>query len=375
MNRKVIAAGHICLDITPAFTHVKARTVNEILQPGHLTEVGPADVHTGGSAANTGLALKFFGIDVTLAGKIGNDIFGDMILKILEQYHADAYMSRTDRESTSYSIVVAPAGIDRMFLHNPGANDLFTHEDIPQRFVEDADLFHFGYPTQMRAMFVDNGRGLIDLLKRVHRAGAAVSLDTSVVDPLSEAGQQNWYGILEKALPYVDIFAPSIEELCFMLDRERLERWNEQAGGGDITMIPDLEKDIVPLADQCLKMGAGIVLVKCGVKGLYCSAAGKERLAGLTGKIGIDPLKWDRYSHFEEAYAADTVLSATGAGDTCVAAFLAAMLSGEEPGDAMRLAAGTGACCVEAYDALSGLKDFDNLKERIAAGWDKYSVL
>jgi len=37
----------------------------------------------------------------------------------------------------------------------------------------------------------------------------------------------------------------------------------------------------------------------------------------------------------------------------------------------MHLAAATGASCVEAYDALSGLKSFEELKRKIEAGWKK----
>ena len=67
----------------------------------------------------------------------------------------------------------------------------------------------------------------------------------------------------------------------------------------------------------------------------------------------------------------DRVLSGTGAGDTSIAAFLKAVLDGYDPQMTMHLAAGTGASCVEAYDTLSGLRSFEKLKEKIAAGWKK----
>ena len=56
---KIISAGHICLDITPVFPDaVKGRSMEALLQPGKLLHMDAADVHTGGSVANTGLALK-----------------------------------------------------------------------------------------------------------------------------------------------------------------------------------------------------------------------------------------------------------------------------------------------------------------------------
>ena len=59
MKQKIIAAGHICLDITPVFPDtVRGQGMGELLQPGKLLHMEGADVHTGGSVANTGLALK-----------------------------------------------------------------------------------------------------------------------------------------------------------------------------------------------------------------------------------------------------------------------------------------------------------------------------
>ena len=58
----------------------------------------------------------------------------------------------------------------------------------------------------------------------------------------------------------------------------------------------------------------------------------------------------------------------TGAGK---AGFLTALLRGCGPARAVQLAAAAGACCVTAYDALSGLTDFDKMAARIDAGWAK----
>lgn len=87
MGKKIISAGHICIDITPVFSSSRSyETVGQALEPGKLIHMKPADVHTGGSVANTGLALKILGADVTLMGKIGDDAFGTMIQGILERY-------------------------------------------------------------------------------------------------------------------------------------------------------------------------------------------------------------------------------------------------------------------------------------------------
>ena len=147
--KKVIAAGHICLDITPVFPAGKQYdSQSSVLVPGRLIQMEAADVHTGGSVANTGLALKLLGCDVTLMGKVGDDAFGMMVRNILEKYGAGGLLTDPG-SSTSYSVVLAVPGQDRVFLHSPGANDTFTGGDIPEEALEEAALFHFGYPPLM----------------------------------------------------------------------------------------------------------------------------------------------------------------------------------------------------------------------------------
>ena len=371
MDKKVIAAGHICLDITPVFPEKRVSGVGEMLAPGKLIQMGKADVHTGGAVANTGLALKILGADVSLMGKVGTDAFGDMVLESLKKYDAEEGMIRESSATTSYSVVLAIPGVDRIFLHHPGANDAFYAKDLPEEKLKNAALFHFGYPSLMRSMYENDGEELISLMKKAKEAGAATSLDLAAVDPASEAGKAPWRKILERTLPYVDFFVPSIEEVCFMLDRERYEEWQKRARGGDITEILDVEKDVEPVAELCMELGAKILLLKCGAPGMYLRTADQETLQRISPRLGLDAAAWAEKSVFERSYVPERILSGTGAGDTSIAAFLKAVLDGYDPVMALHLAAATGASCVTGYDALSGLKSFEELKEKIAAGWEK----
>ncbi len=234
---------------------------------GDLMHGFPVDVHTGGSVANTGLAMKILGADVTLMGKIGKDAFGDMIHNILKEYKAEKGMLVMEGESTSYSVILAVPGIDRIFLHNPGANDTFQADDVPQKELENASLFHFGYPPLMKKMYEHHGEELQKLMIKVKDTGAATSLDMAAVDSAADVGHIDWKQILEKVIPYVE-FMPSAEELCYMLDKERFADWQKRAGSQDITEILDIEKDIKPLAKQCMDFGAKVLLIKCGTPGI-----------------------------------------------------------------------------------------------------------
>lgn len=371
MKKKVIAAGHICIDITPIFPEKRVQSIGEILAPGKLIQMGNADVHTGGSVANTGLGMKILGADVTLMGKVGADAFGEMICNILKKYNAEEGMIVSETESTSYSVVLAIPGIDRIFLHNPGANNTFTTEDIPEAQLHNTALFHFGYPPIMESMYENDGEELLKLLKYVKAHDIATSLDLATVDAGSKAGSADWKTILQKVIPYVDFFAPSAEELCFMLDRERFEEWQKRANGRDITEILDIDKDVKPLADICMSLGAKVLLIKCGAPGMYYRTASLNVLEQIGKNLDLDAKAWEEKEGFEKSYIPEKVLSGTGAGDTSIAAFLTAMLEGNSVEECMQLATATGASCVAAYDALSGLKSFDELRKKIAAGWEK----
>ena len=372
VTKKVIVAGHICLDITPVFPDKKIHAGSELLQPGKLIQMGEADVHTGGAVANTGLAMKLLGADVSLMGKVGNDEFGDVIYHILEKYQAEDGLIRSNQESTSYSVVLAVPGIDRIFLHHPGANHSFCAADISAEQLNHATLFHFGYPPIMRSMYENNGEELLAVFQKAKKAGCATSLDMAAIDADSDAGHADWASILKRVIPFVDFFVPSAEELCYMLDRPRFEEWQKRANGSDITEVLDINQDIKPLADQCMAYGAKVLIIKCGALGMYYRTTSVEKMEQISRNIELNMPDWIDKEGFEHSYIPEKVLSATGAGDTSIAAFLTAMLEGDSLENCMHLAVATGASCVAAYDALSGLTTLNELRVKIAAGWKKH---
>lgn len=373
-RKKLVAAGHICLDITPAFPKEHVNRIGEILIPGRLIQMGKADVHTGGAVANTGLAMKILGADVALMGKVGKDAFGELVLSTLEGYGASEGMSISEESETSYSVVLAPYGIDRIFLHDSGANDSFSIEDLDFNIVKEASIFHFGYPPLMKRMSVEDGKELVEIFKRVKSLGVATSLDMASVDENSSWAKIDWKTIVKNVIPYVDFFVPSVEELCSMVDPGRFVEWQKRAKGGDIPSILSIEKDVKPLSDMLLSWGAKVLLIKCGAPGMYLRTNKIKVLEQIGGDISRDISEWAEISHFEKSYKPTQVLSGTGAGDTSIAAFLTAVSKGYPWDKCLQLAAATGACCVSAYDALSGLEPFEKLLEKIENGWEKQSM-
>ena len=241
-DAQVVVAGHICLDVIPTF-EARGGGLDTLLIPGKLVEVGPAVASTGGAVSNTGLALHRLGIPTKLIGKVGDDLFGTAILDLLRHYDdalADGMVIGRG-ESSSYTIVINPPGVDRIFLHSSGTNDTFGPDDVDIDQLAGAQIFHFGYPPVMRRMYANRGVELATLMERMKVEGLTTSLDMAYPDPASEAGQVDWMALLERVLPYVDVFLPSLDEILFMLDRPRHNALSEASTGELAASAPEAE--------------------------------------------------------------------------------------------------------------------------------------
>ncbi len=366
-----IAAGHICLDLIPDLSGNPTGEFAKRFAPGRLLTVGPVALATGGPVSNTGLALHKLGVPTQLIAKVGADLFGQAVRQIVAAH--DPQLERgmvTDaRVDTSYTVIINYPNADRIFLHHAGANDTFCGRDIDFALTRRAALFHFGYPPVMKMMYADQGVELAEILARVQNAGATVSLDLALPDPAAPAGRANWKIILERALPYVDVFLPSIEEILYMLRRDEYEALRARAPRGNILRLvtPELLSDV---ARQLLALGAKIVGLKLGALGFYLRTASRAQLQRMGGAQPTNLDAWSEREFWAPTFRVD-VVGATGAGDTTIAGFLAALLRDLEPADALTTAVAVGACNVEALDALSGLRTWDETQARIARGWTR----
>ena len=357
------------MDIIPVLP-AGTRRGDGIFTPGRLIQVGPAFLSTGGAISNTGLALHRLGLATRLLGKIGDDWIGRGILEILRSHGPGLAegMLVVPGEQSSYTVVLNPPDVDRIFLHCPGANDTFSATDVTSGRLGSARLFHFGYPPVMRRMYRDSGRELALLFRRVKRWGLATSLDMAGIDAASEAGRADWIGLLRNVLPYVDLFLPSIEETIQMLRPSFSGKRTKRCGAENSPTGID-GPVLRALADRLLEYGAAVVGLKLGERGFYLrTTADRSRLAGLSSAIPLRPDVWRDRELLAPCYRV-RVAGTTGAGDCAIAGFLAGLMHGLGPEDALQCAAGAGACCVERPDALSGVPSWTALRKRIRSGW------
>jgi sugar/nucleoside kinase (ribokinase family) len=158
-------------------------------------------------------------------------------------------------------------------------------------------------------------------------------------------------------LPYTDLFLPSIEELVFMLDRSHFEKLH-----GAVVPIREFER----LSAEALALGAKVVAVKAGSRGLYLrtspSLSGLGR--GKPERVG----DWESQEMWAPVFEVD-VQGTTGAGDATIAGLLMGWIKGLSPRDALLAAAAVGACCCEQADAVTGVRSWTETEARIQAGW------
>jgi len=363
-SQSIVVCGHLCLDIIPGFPPVEG--AQDWFRPGRLSIVGAPVISTGGAVSNVGLGLHSLGLPVRLAARIGDDAIGKLVWDRVTASGAGLAegIRRVKGEVTSYTVVLNPPGIDRVFFHCPGANDTFTDEDVTDQVLAGAAIVHFGYPPLMERIWSDGGKALERLLIRAKAGGARTSLDMSLPDPKSPSGKIDWNAFLARVLQHVDFFVPSVEELLFMTDRPRFESLGADGGGESI--IRDVSfSDLGRLAEAALAQGASAVLIKLGDRGAYLRT-GSSSPAGLDG--------WASRELYAPVFSVPAPAGTAGAGDATIAGFLASIYQCFPPEDALTMAVAVGGSCVEEPDAVSGIKSWEETVRRVRSGWPRAST-
>ncbi len=361
MPADVVVAGHIALDILPDMSMLKPE---QVIDAGKVYEIGNISYSTGGAVSNTGLALHRLGINVDLLAAVGDDWLGEAIIDYVRGFGAALgdNIQVVPGAASPYTVVIEPQNHDRTLLTNTGVYNDYGLDHIDLERVAAAKLFHLGYPTLLPRLYEDDGAGFLTLLRAVKGTGVITSIDLSLPPPDSASGRADWRTILGRCLPLVDIFLPSIEEIMFMLRRPDLERW-----GADL-FDRLTAAYLADLAQELIALGAGVAGLKLGERGLYLGAASDAGRLAFLNALDQAPAEWAGATAWQPAFQVE-VAGTTGAGDAAYAGLLAAMIRGHSPAECARRACAVAACNIEAADATSGVRSWEETEARLAAGW------
>lgn len=304
-----------CLGIMVA--DIVARPVAKLPARGQLALVERMELHTGGCAVNTSIALAKLGRRVTVLGRVGRDGLGDFICHALGAHGVDTKGVLRDTETnTSATMVMVDRAGERSFLHYLGADASLCADDVDFGLVEQVKILHVAGTFLMPTF---DGQQTAEVLARAQELGVKTSLDTA----WDSSGR--WLSTIEPALSHLDYFIPSLEEASHIAGRDEPEA----------------------VADFFLGYGIEIVALKMGAEGCFI----KSRTGHALPEVVRLP-----------AYQVEMV-DATGAGDCFAAGFLAGLSMGWGLERAGRLANGAGASCVRAMGATTGVR---SLEETVA---------
>ncbi len=314
MTLRAVVSGHICADLYPKLGG------EEQIIPGAIVDVGPLTILPGGCVANTGRDLHSLGARVQLVGDVGDDELGSSLVHMLSETGLDCQgIRRVHGAATSYSLVFEPPGRDRAFWHHVGANSAFDGERVAP---EKADLVHLGYPPLLPAMYAAGGAALQSLLARIRESGATTSLDLSTVAAGSRAAQVDWEGLLARTVSLVDVLSPSVDDVVSAL---RIVRPESRAGTRE-------------LARHLLGLGAAVVLLTDGARGMYLVTASADRFCHAGRCLAERAGDWAERELFLPASTISNPVT-TGAGDAATAGLLYGVLSGATADEAGSIAA------------------------------------
>jgi sugar/nucleoside kinase (ribokinase family) len=294
----VLCGGILVADVfVPPMTHLPAA--------GELVATDDFLIDTGGCAANVATCLAKLDVSAGVAGKVGNDLFGDFILRDLAKKGVDeAGISRSSKHGTSKTVILPVSGEDRRYVHTFGANIDFHADDFDRAAIAKSKIFYIGgfliLPELTQA-------GLLDAFKLAKENGAKTVLD--VVVP---AGEQVTLDALAEVLPWVDCFLPNDEEAAHL------------------TGEPDPHRQ----AQRFLDAGCNTVVITMGSHGALLMNAQHAIEAG-TFKV--------------------EVVDASGSGDAFAGGFIVGLLESWPMERALRFASAMGASACTALGCNAGL--------------------
>ena len=298
----------ICVGILVA--DIVASPIDAIPAAGQLKLTDRFLLTVGGCAANTGVDLCRLGKRVKVLGKVGDDLFGDFIVKDLQRSGVDSSsLSHSTNFPTSGTFILNVEGQDRRFIHYFGANADFSFTDIDCSALDGGRVVYLGGYLLMPRFGIDD---LTQLFQEARKRSMLTVLD--VVVP---SGVTAPLDAVKKMLQFTDVFLPNDDEAYSLTG----------------------QKDIFDQAAWFSSVNADCtIVITQGSRGAVVRR-GDEVL-----HAGIYPMK---------------SVDGSGAGDAFDAGFITGLLEGWPLEKTLRFASAVGASCTRALGTTAGVFRFD----------------
>ncbi|MBR6664305.1 MAG: carbohydrate kinase [Lachnospiraceae bacterium] len=205
----VIALGELLIDFTDNGNTSQGNT---------LFEANP-----GGAPCNVLAMLQRFGHNTAFIGKVGEDIFGFRLKKVLEAVGIDTANLILDKDvRTTLAFVQNDETGDRSFsfYRSPGADMMLQQEEVNEEMIRASKLFHFGTLSMTHEGVRE---ATIKALKVAKENGLLISFDPnlreSLWNSLELAKKQVAYG-----LGYCDILKISDNEIRWFTGEDDFDK-------------------------------------------------------------------------------------------------------------------------------------------------------
>lgn len=291
-------------------TDILVKPVNSVDYNVDTKRVEQILVKNGGDALNTAIDLAKLGNKIGFVGKVGDDSFGDFLLKTIRSYDIDLQGLKIVKDaSTSSVIVLINEKGERTFLYHGGTNDTFQFEDINTSLIDGCKIVHVG-GTYLLPQF--DGDGAAKLFHLAQCKNKLTSMD------VTSDTTGRWLSVIKSCLRYLNFFMPSYKEAKSITGKEKPEE----------------------IADFLQNEGVETVIVKLGKEG--CFVKGKDK------------------GFYFPAYDV-RVVDTTGAGDSFVAGFLTGLLQKWDLEKCTQFASAVSAHCIQQLGATTGIPSFNEI--------------
>lgn len=197
----VVALGELLIDFTE----------NGLSAQGNpMLEANP-----GGAPCNVLAMLNKLGKKTAFIGKVGDDNFGHMLAKTVEESGTDVTNLLFDKKvGTTLAFVHTKEDGDRefSFYRNPGADMMLKKEEVMEDVIRAGRIFHFGTLSSTHPGVREATRHALEVAKD---AGLLISFDPNLREPLwdslEDARAEIAYGLSK-----CDILKISDNEMEFM---------------------------------------------------------------------------------------------------------------------------------------------------------------